>query len=75
MAFAWRAEFRAYGIASTADGTVWYSESGVTPNTIVTFDPKTKTFQHLADTFRGRSGAQHGGDARRRALPRLQRSE
>jgi virginiamycin B lyase len=35
-----------YGIASTADGTVWYSESGVKPNTVVAFNPKTKTFQH-----------------------------
>jgi virginiamycin B lyase len=34
-----------YGIASTADGTVWYSESGVEPNTLVSFDPKTKRFQ------------------------------
>jgi virginiamycin B lyase len=36
---------RPYGIASTADGTVWYSESGVEPNTLVAFDPKTKKFQ------------------------------
>jgi virginiamycin B lyase len=33
-----------YGIAVTSDGTVWYSESGVTPNTLVRFDPKTKIF-------------------------------
>jgi virginiamycin B lyase len=33
-----------YGIAATPDGVVWYSESGVSPNTIVRFDPKTKTF-------------------------------
>jgi virginiamycin B lyase len=33
-----------YGIAVTSDGVVWYSESGVTPNTLVRFDPKTKTF-------------------------------
>lgn len=33
-----------YGIAITADGMVWYSESGVTPNTLVRFDPKTKSF-------------------------------
>ncbi len=25
---------------------MWYSESGVKPNTVVAFDPKTKTFQH-----------------------------
>jgi virginiamycin B lyase len=35
-----------YGIASTSDGMVWYSESGVKPNTVVAFDPKTKAFQH-----------------------------
>lgn len=33
-----------YGIAITADGLVWYSETGLTPNTLVRFDPKTKTF-------------------------------
>ena len=31
-----------YGIAITPDGMVWYSESGVQPNTIVRFDPKRK---------------------------------
>src|ERR1043166_1316628 len=36
---------RPYGIASTSDGTVWYSESGVRPNTLVAFNPKTKAFQ------------------------------
>ncbi len=33
-----------YGIAMTPDGVIWYSESGVTPNTIVRFDPKTESF-------------------------------
>jgi virginiamycin B lyase len=33
-----------YGMAATSDGIVWYSESGVSPNTIVRFDPKTKAF-------------------------------
>jgi virginiamycin B lyase len=33
-----------YGIAITPDGMVWYSESGVKPNTIVQFDPKTEKF-------------------------------
>jgi virginiamycin B lyase len=33
-----------YGIALTTDGMVWYSESGVKPNTIVQFDPKTNKF-------------------------------
>jgi len=34
-----------YGIAVSPDGTVWYSESGMQPNTLVRFDPKTKTFE------------------------------
>jgi len=33
-----------YGIAITNDGKVWYSESGVKPNTLVRFDPTTETF-------------------------------
>ena len=33
-----------YGIAATADGVVWYSESGVSPNTLIRFDPKSETF-------------------------------
>lgn len=33
-----------YGIAITPDGMVWYSESGVKPNTIVQFDPHTEKF-------------------------------
>ena len=33
-----------YGITITPDGLVWYSESGVQPNTIIRFDPKTETF-------------------------------
>ena len=33
-----------YGIAVTADGVVWYSESGVKPNTLVRFDPKAESF-------------------------------
>ena len=37
-----------YGIAITPDGTVWYSESGVEPDTLVSFDPKTKKFSSTA---------------------------
>jgi virginiamycin B lyase len=37
-----------YGITTTSDGVVWYSESGVTPNTLVRFDPKTERFQSWA---------------------------
>ena len=33
-----------YGIA-VIDGKVWYSESGVQPNTIVMFDPANEKFQ------------------------------
>jgi virginiamycin B lyase len=34
-----------YGIANTSDGVIWYSESGVQPNTIVRFDPADGSFQ------------------------------
>jgi virginiamycin B lyase len=37
-----------YGIAVTEDGMVWYSESGLTPNTLVKFDPKTESFSQEA---------------------------
>ncbi len=30
-----------YGITITPDGIVWYSESGIEPNTVVRFDPNT----------------------------------
>ncbi|MBM3779936.1 MAG: cytochrome C [Acidimicrobiia bacterium] len=33
-----------YGIAA-ARGAIWYSESGVRPNTLVRFDPSTESFQ------------------------------
>jgi virginiamycin B lyase len=36
---------RPYGIGTTPDdGQVWYSESGRSPNTLVRFDPASKTF-------------------------------
>jgi virginiamycin B lyase len=35
---------RPYGIAIVPDGSVWFSESGVTPNTLVRFDPRTRQF-------------------------------
>jgi virginiamycin B lyase len=38
---------RPYGIAML-DGAVWYSESGVVPNTLVRFDPNSATFQSWA---------------------------
>lgn len=37
-----------YGIAITKDGEVWYSESGVHPNTLVKFDPKAESFSEKA---------------------------
>jgi virginiamycin B lyase len=37
-----------YGIAITGDGVVWYSESGVKPNTLVRFDPKAESFSTKA---------------------------
>jgi virginiamycin B lyase len=42
-----------YGIAITPDGMVWYSESGVKPNTIIRFDPKTENFARAAIPSRG----------------------
>jgi virginiamycin B lyase len=33
-----------YGIAIATNGMVWYSESGVSPNTLVQFDPRSKSF-------------------------------
>ena len=35
---------RPYGIRAVG-GIVWYSESGVNPNTVVRFDPRTERFQ------------------------------
>jgi virginiamycin B lyase len=42
------AESEPYGIAITNDGKVWYSESGVKPNTVVRFDPQSQTFSTKA---------------------------
>src|SRR5262249_30085403 len=39
---------RPYGIAIPQSGMVWYSESGVSPNTLVEFDPKSKTFASMS---------------------------
>ena len=33
-----------YGVTITPDGMVWYSESGVKPNTVIQFDPHTEKF-------------------------------
>jgi virginiamycin B lyase len=37
-----------YGITITPDGMVWYSESGIKPNTIIQFDPKSEKFARAA---------------------------
>ncbi len=37
-----------YGITITPDGLVWFSESGVKPNTIIQFNPKTEQFARAA---------------------------
>jgi virginiamycin B lyase len=37
-------ESNPYGITITKDGSVWYSESGVKPNTLIKFDPATEKF-------------------------------
>ena len=61
---------RPYGI-TIVNGIVWYSESGVKPNTLVRFDPKTEKFQTWAipgrrrrraehDALRGRQAGAHG---------------
>jgi virginiamycin B lyase len=42
-----------YGMTSTPDGIVWYSESGVEPNTIVRFDPDTDGSQCTRTVFEG----------------------
>lgn len=44
MAVSQRIRVQPYGIAVAPNSEVWYSESGVNPNTLVEFDPKTKTF-------------------------------
>ena len=43
---------RPYGIAML-HGAVWYSESGVAPNTLVRFDPRAQRFQTWAITSGG----------------------
>jgi virginiamycin B lyase len=37
-----------YGIVIAPDGMVWYSESGVKPNTLIRFDPQTEQFARAA---------------------------
>ena len=44
MEVSWRRRFGTVWHLVTDDGIVWYSESGVRPNTLVRFDPHTKSF-------------------------------
>ena len=37
-----------YGIAASPNGMIWYSETGVQPNTLVGFDPKDNSFVKTA---------------------------
>jgi virginiamycin B lyase len=46
------AQSRPYGMDTVGD-IVWYSESGVKPNTLVRFDPKSEQFQTWAIPTRG----------------------
>jgi len=57
MAIAGGSDSEPYGIAITNDGEVWYSESGVKPNTLVRFDPKSESF----GTMPSRPGAEWFG--------------
>ena len=41
-------ESEPYGVTITSDGLVWYSESGVKPNTLVRFDPKSESFSTMS---------------------------
>jgi len=36
---------RPYGMTSTSDGAIWFSESGVEPNTVVRFNPSDGSMQ------------------------------
>ena len=39
------AQSQPYGMTVAADGSIWYSESGVEPNTLVRFEPASSKFQ------------------------------
>ena len=41
-------ESQPYAIAITADGMVWFVETGVAPNQIVRFDPRAQSFARVA---------------------------
>ena len=64
-----------YGVTITRDWMVWYSESGVQPNIIIRFDPKTETFCSRGDSLRRRRGARHGRHTGRPRVHCLQRGK
>ena len=64
-----------YGITITPDGMVWYSESGIKPNTIIQFDPKTEKFARAAIPSGGRTVRNMAANSDGTRLPRLQRRE
>jgi streptogramin lyase len=63
-----------YGITALND-IIWYSESAVSPNTLVRFDPKTAQFQTWAIPGRRRRGPQHDADEGRGFGPGGERRE
>jgi len=70
MGFARRPQSQPYGIVAVND-VIWYSETGVAPNTVVRFDPKTEKFQNWKIPSGGR--AQREFDKRRQHRDRVQR--
>ena len=63
-----------YAITPIGD-IVWYSESGVRPNTMVRFDPQTREVPDVRDPVGRRRAAPLRGDARRQHRHRQQRRE
>lgn len=57
------------------DAVVWYSESGIKPNTIIQFDPKTEKFARAAIPSGGRTVRNMAANSDGTRLPRLQRRE
>jgi DNA-binding beta-propeller fold protein YncE len=64
-----------YGTAITPDGMVWYSESGVKPNTLIRFNPKTQEFDSATIPSGRGHRTQHGRHSRRPHPLRLQRPQ
>jgi virginiamycin B lyase len=64
MGFARRPQSQPYGIVAVND-VIWYSETGVAPNTVVRFDPKDGKISDLENSFGRRRRAQREFDKRR----------